>query len=402
MSYLDPRGGYASGDRSSDPDVPAAPVPFAPGAPGASGADPVDGAGWDGDGSRNGTGEIRRPASLEDIETTGPWRTGEPQRTDPPELTDGSPPVDQAPPWHEGTAETSTSQAEWEAGPRRPGRRRAGRDGKAVSSRAGRNLPAAIAVGTSLGLVVLASLLLYKPALLGVIIVAAGVGIWEMVRALKVTGANPPMIPLIAGGVLITGLAWYSGPDALLLGLLATILAAIVWRIADGAAAFRRDLTASILIAVYVPFLLGFGVLLAEPDDGKYRVLAAVLAVVLSDTGGYAAGVFFGKHAMAPTISPKKSWEGFGGSVTAAAVGSSIFLYFALDVPFYWGLVFGAVIAAVAVCGDLAESMLKRDLGIKDMSHLLPGHGGLMDRLDSILFAVPTAYLLLALIAPPR
>jgi phosphatidate cytidylyltransferase len=121
----------------------------------------------------------------------------------------------------------------------------------------------------------------------------------------------------------------------------------------------------------------------------------------LSDTGGYAAGVFLGKHPMAPTISPKKSWEGFGGSVVAAAGGSAVVLYLWLDVAFYWGLLFGAAIAVVAVLGDLAESMLKRDLRIKDMSQLLPGHGGLMDRLDSILFAVPTAYLLLTLIAPP-
>jgi phosphatidate cytidylyltransferase len=123
--------------------------------------------------------------------------------------------------------------------------------------------------------------------------------------------------------------------------------------------------------------------------------------VVLSDTGGYAAGVFFGKHPMAPTISPKKSWEGFAGSVTAAALGSAGLLYFLLDVPFYWGLLFGAVISVVAVLGDLAESMLKRDIGIKDMSNLLPGHGGVMDRLDSILFAVPAAFLLLSIIASP-
>jgi phosphatidate cytidylyltransferase len=164
----------------------------------------------------------------------------------------------------------------------------------------------------------------------------------------------------------------------------------------------RRDLTASVLIAVYVPFLLAFGVLLVEPDDGVWRVLSALIAVVLSDTGGYAAGVFFGKRPMAPTISPKKSWEGFAGSLLAAAIGSALVFFFALHAPFYWGLVYGTAIAAAAVTGDLAESMLKRDIGIKDMSRLLPGHGGLMDRLDSILFAVPTAYLLLSLLAPPR
>jgi phosphatidate cytidylyltransferase len=383
MSYLDPRGGYtsSSGDRSSDPD---APPPYAFGVPGGDDPDP-DAGHRRPDDTASGAGELRRPASLEDVEAAGGYPA-------------------HGPAWNDATAATSTSQAEWQlaAGPRGPGRRRAGRDGKAVSSRAGRNLPAAIAVGASLGLVLLASLLIYPAALLGLIVLAASVGIWEMVRALKVTGANPPLVPLIAGGVLMTGLAWYAGPDALILGLVVTILAAIVWRIADGREAFRRDLTASILIAVYVPFLLGFGVLLVAPDDGTLRVLATMLAVVLSDTGGYAAGVFFGKHPMAPKLSPKKTWEGFAGSVAAAAVGSAVFLYFALGVPFYWGLVFGAVIAGVAVCGDLAESMLKRDLGIKDMSHLLPGHGGLMDRLDSILFAVPTAYLLLSLIAPPR
>ena len=160
--------------------------------------------------------------------------------------------------------------------------------------------------------------------------------------------------------------------------------------------AIQRDLTAAALIAVYVPFLLGFAALLAAArrraaaDRGRRWP-----AVVLSDTGGYAAGVFFGKHPMAPSISPKKSWEGFAGSVLAAAVGSALLLWLLLDVAPWWGALFGVVVSIAAVLGDLAESMIKRDLGIKDMSNLLPGHGGLMDRLDSILFAVPTAYLLL-------
>ncbi|MCA2215182.1 phosphatidate cytidylyltransferase [Jidongwangia harbinensis] len=358
MSYLDPRSGPTpSGDRPSDRDAPA---PYA--------------AYWvpESDAGTNGAG------------------------------ADGPPYRPAAPPWDAPNAATSTSEAEYHlaAGPKGPGRRRASGDGKA-RGRAGRNLPAAIAVGLSLCLVVLASLVVWKEAFLGVIAIAAGVGVWEMCRALRTTGAHPPLIPLLAGTVLMTGLAWYSGEDGVVLGLVVTVLAAVLWRLADRPAHVRQDLTASMLIAVYVPFLLSFGVLLSLPDDGDWRVLCTLLAVVLSDTGGYAAGVFFGRHAMAPRISPKKSWEGFAGSVTAAAVGSSLLLYFLLDVPFYWGLVFGAVISVVAVLGDLAESMLKRDLAIKDMSRLLPGHGGLMDRLDSILFAVPTAYLLLSLVAPP-
>jgi phosphatidate cytidylyltransferase len=295
--------------------------------------------------------------------------------------------------------EPPPSAPEPEAARRGPGRRRAtGKPG----GRAGRNLPAAIGVGLGLVLLVLLSLAVWPPAFLGVIGVAACVGVWETTRALRASGADAPLIPLLAGAVLMTGLTRYGGPDALVLALAATVLAAIVWRIADGAAAFRRDLTASILVAVYVPFLLSFAVLLQQPDaegDGQWRVLCTLLAVVLSDTGGYAVGVFLGKHKMAPSISPGKTWEGFAGSIGAAAIGSGLLLYFLLDIQIYWGLLFGAVISVVAVVGDLGESMLKRDLGVKDMSNLLPGHGGLMDRLDSILFAVPTAYLLFALIA---
>ncbi|SDT77748.1 phosphatidate cytidylyltransferase [Actinoplanes derwentensis] len=281
------------------------------------------------------------------------------------------------------------------------GRRRAGRGRKPQGGgRAGRNLPAAIAVGVSLGLVVLASLLIEPMALLAVLVVASGIGAWEMTRALAGTGARPPLIPLVAGSVVMTALAWYEGADALFLGLLATIGAASLWRLADGVAAVRRDFTPSVLIAVYVPFLLSFAAMLVQMDDGPLRVICTLVAVVLSDTGGYAAGVFLGKHPMAPKISPKKSWEGFAGSVTAAAIGSAALLFFLLEVPVHWGLLFGALMSVVAVLGDLAESMLKRDLGVKDMSNLLPGHGGLMDRLDSIVFAVPTAYLLFSIIAP--
>ncbi|MFI5931256.1 phosphatidate cytidylyltransferase [Actinoplanes sp. NPDC051494] len=384
MSYLEPRGGHPStGGSASGPSD--APHPYA-------GYNPpteriVD---------QPGRGaQAPRPEDLS-------WGT--------PAAAPG--PAVPEPAWAAPAAATSTSQAEWElttaeaaaeAVRRGPGKRRAGRDGKPAkpNGRAGRNLPAAIAVGTGMVLVVFVSLFVWPPAFLGVIGVAVGVGIWEMVRALKAAGANPPLIPLLAGGLLMAGLAWFEGPDALQLGLIATLLATLVWRFSEHKAGFLRDMGIAALITVYVPLLLGFGLLLVKPDDGASRVLCTLLAVVLSDTGGYAAGVFFGKHPMAPAISPKKSWEGFGGSVLAASAGSSLLLYFLLDVPFYWGALFGAVISVAAVIGDLAESMLKRDIKIKDMSNLLPGHGGLMDRLDSILFAVPAAYLLLSIIAPP-
>ncbi|MCX5070706.1 phosphatidate cytidylyltransferase [Micromonospora lupini] len=289
---------------------------------------------------------------------------------------------------------------------RRPrGRRRASLDRPATqqvgTGRAGRNLPAAIGVGLGLGALIVVPLVFYPLAFLPVIAAAIAVGIWEMARAVRRSGAHPPLVPLLAGGVLTIGLAWFAGPDALSLGLLVTVLGTMIWRLGDGPAGFQRDLTAATLIAVYVPFLGGFAALLAAaPDDGRLRILATLIAVVLSDTGGYAAGVSFGRHPMAPSISPKKSWEGFAGSVTAAALGSALLLWLMFEVAPWWGAVFGVAVSCAAVLGDLAESMIKRDLGVKDMSNLLPGHGGLMDRLDSILFAVPTAYLLLAIFVP--
>ncbi|MEU7585140.1 phosphatidate cytidylyltransferase [Micromonospora sp. NPDC049230] len=289
---------------------------------------------------------------------------------------------------------------------RRPkGRRRASADRPATqqlgNGRAGRNLPAAIGVGLGLGALIVVPLIFYPLAFLPVIAAAVAVGSWEMARAVRRSGAHPPLVPLLAGGVLTVGLAWFAGPDALSLGLLVTVLGTMIWRLGDGPAGFQRDVTAATLIAVYVPFLAGFAALLAAaPDDGWMRILATLIAVVLSDTGGYAAGVSFGRHPMAPSISPKKSWEGFAGSVTAAALGSALLLWLMFEVAPWWGALFGVAVSCAAVLGDLAESMIKRDLGVKDMSNLLPGHGGLMDRLDSILFAVPTAYLLLAIFVP--
>ncbi|RIV40729.1 phosphatidate cytidylyltransferase [Micromonospora radicis] len=288
-------------------------------------------------------------------------------------------------------------------GKRHRGRRRAGagRPPGGKPGRGGRDLPAAISVGVCLGAAVLLPLFLYTPAFLLVLAAAFGVGIWEMSRAVRRAGAVVPLIPLVVGGVLTVTIAWFGGLDALLLGLLVTVAGTLVWRLGDGTANLRRDMTAATLIAVYVPFLGGFAALLASsPEDGALRVLVTLVAVVLSDTGGYAAGANFGKHPMAPTISPKKSWEGLAGSVGAAALGSALLLWLLFDVAPWWGAVFGVAVSAAAILGDLAESMIKRDLGVKDMSNLLPGHGGLMDRLDSVLFAVPTAYLLLVIFVP--
>ncbi|MFV2106695.1 MULTISPECIES: phosphatidate cytidylyltransferase [unclassified Micromonospora] len=289
-------------------------------------------------------------------------------------------------------------------GSRRAGQNPSGETGNASPAAdrrpsAGRDLPAAIGVGLGLVVVVLGSLFLWRPAFLVVLLAAVSLGTWEMIRAVRTSGARPPMTPLLAGGALMSVLAWRIGPDALALGLLVTVLAMLIWRLGDGPSGYQRDAATATLITVYVPFLGGFAALLASRPDGDLQILVTLAAVILSDTGGYAAGVFYGRHRMAPTISPKKSWEGFAGSVAAAGIGSAVLLFLLLDVMPLWGALFGVAVSVAAVLGDLGESMLKRDLGVKDMSNLLPGHGGLMDRLDSILFALPVSYLVLSLIA---
>jgi phosphatidate cytidylyltransferase len=168
----------------------------------------------------------------------------------------------------------------------------------------------------------------------------------------------------------------------------------------DPALRALRSASLSVFTAVYVPFLAGFCVLLAAPPDGTRRVTAFIATVVCSDVGGFAAGVLVGRHPLAPSVSPKKSWEGLGGSVLACVVGGALLVSLLLHQAAWKGLVYGVAVALAATAGDLAESLIKRDLGVKDMGHLLPGHGGVMDRLDSLLVTAPVAWLLLSALAP--
>jgi phosphatidate cytidylyltransferase len=266
--------------------------------------------------------------------------------------------------------------------------------------RAGRNLGQAIGVGVGLGAVILASLLIYRPGFLGVLLAAVLVAVVELTRALHAGGFRPPLVPLLVGTVAMEVLAWTRGPTGLVTGFLLTALAVVLWRLAPGPAGYLKDTSAGVLVALYVPLLAGFAVLLLVPDDGVARVLAFIAAVVCNDVGGYAAGVLFGKHPMAPSISPKKSWEGMAGSMAACVLLGTLLLTFTFHAPWWGGVIYGVAIAASATIGDLGESLIKRSLGIKDMGNLLPGHGGLMDRLDSLLPSAAVAYLLLSVLAP--
>lgn len=266
----------------------------------------------------------------------------------------------------------------------------------AQHGRAGRDVRAATMVGIGLGVLVLASLLLWPPAFVALVAVAALVAVWELSTALAVRDVRVPMVPVLLGSVLMVAAGYAGGPETLVVALGLTVVAVIVWRLGEQSAGYIRDTTAGVFVAMYVPFLAGFAVLLLRPEDGHLRVLAVLIVAVASDTGGYLAGVFLGRHVMAPTVSPKKSWEGFAGSVAVGALAGVGTVVVMLDGTWWAGLIFGLAGVAAATLGDLGESMIKRDLGIKDMSSLLPGHGGLMDRVDSLLTTLPIGWLVLS------
>jgi phosphatidate cytidylyltransferase len=269
-----------------------------------------------------------------------------------------------------------------------------------ATGRAGRDMAAAIGVGLGLGVVILAALLIWRPAFLLVVTVAVLISIVELSGALERGGHRPPRPPVLVGAVAMVALAWTRGASGLVVAFLLTVFAVLLWRLGDGPVGYLRDASAAVLVALYVPLLAGFAVLLLVPDDGVARVLAFIATVVCSDVGGFAAGVLFGKHPMAPTVSPKKSWEGFAGSVTACVLIGTLLVTLTFHGPWWGGALFGVAIALTATLGDLGESLIKRDLGIKDMGNLLPGHGGLMDRMDSLLPSAAVAYLILSLVAP--
>jgi phosphatidate cytidylyltransferase len=268
-------------------------------------------------------------------------------------------------------------------------------------TRAGRNLWAAIGVGLALGVVVLVALYVWKPAFVAVILAAAVLGVWELTHAFAADRIRVPVVPLAVGAAAIVVSAYAGGSEAMLVALALTVLAVMLWRAPENPKGYVRDVTASTFAALYVPFLAGFAALMLRDDDGADRVVVFIALVVLSDVGGYVAGVLFGRHPMAPTVSPKKSWEGLGGSALFCAAGGAATFPTLLDGAAAWqGAVVGLAVMVTATLGDLGESMIKRDLGIKDMGSLLPGHGGIMDRLDSLLPAAPVAYLLFSWLVP--
>ncbi|WP_221584188.1 phosphatidate cytidylyltransferase [Microbacterium sp. G2-8] len=277
-----------------------------------------------------------------------------------------------------------------------------------IKNRTGRDLFAAIGVGVIAGGGVLASLLFVKWVFAILAVGIAALGVFEFARALQARGRRIDIIPQLIGTVIIITAAFWFPSAVHWTSLFMTLALVIVWRVLiqmsarDGRiyASIFSDIIVGCFIPLYVPFLASSALVLARQDDGELWVLAFLLVVVAADTAAYASGLAFGRHKLAPRISPGKTWEGFAGAVVVSAVAGALTGEFMLGIPWWAGVLFAFVIVGSATMGDLGESMIKRDLGLKDMSSWLPGHGGVLDRLDSILPSAVFALALFHLLSP--
>lgn len=267
-------------------------------------------------------------------------------------------------------------------------------------SRAGRNLPAAIAVGILLGGVAIVTLFTVKATFLLYVGILVSLALWELRHALGSRGIHLPLVPIAAGGVAMVTLGYWTQARWALGAAGLTAIAVLAWRLSGGPAGYVRDATAGIFAMTYLPLAAVFVALMLAEPDGDWRALLFLILTVCSDTGGYLAGILVGKHPMVPSISPKKTWEGLGGSIVLCLAAGTIVLPRLLGGHVWQGVLLGLAAVAAASLGDLVESAIKRDLDIKDMGHLLPGHGGIMERLDSLLVMAPVIWLLLAVFIP--
>ncbi|MBF4462178.1 phosphatidate cytidylyltransferase [Rathayibacter sp. VKM Ac-2878] len=271
-----------------------------------------------------------------------------------------------------------------------------------LTARSGRNLVSATAIGLVGGGAMVVSLLVVKElfmVLAGVLVLFAAL---ELSNALRHAGRDIPRIPTGVVAVVAVPAAYYGGIAGAWFAVLGGSALVGLWRLGEQlfrqTTSSRRDLVLDLelgaFVQSYVTFLGAFAIRLVAEPGGQLWTLSFLVLVIVVDTGAYASGLTWGRHPMAPRISPKKTWEGFAGAGAAGIVAGILLAVLLLGQPWWVGAVFGAVILLTATLGDLAESLIKRDIGIKDMSSWLPGHGGVLDRLDSILPSAAAAYVL--------
>lgn len=268
----------------------------------------------------------------------------------------------------------------------------------AINKRAGRKLLPSILVSLSLLALIFGSITLEPKLFLALICVVIMLGVRELTHAYRAGGIELPDLPLMIAALIILLASWFGGTQGLAVstGLIFPVLMVLLLAISQKD--FIKRSTSAIFAVFYLAVLGGFILLLANNDAGGKRILALVILISCNDTFAYFAGVLFGKHKLVPNISPKKSWEGLIGGLIASLIGGALVFHLAFETAWYVGCAIGAMTVVTATCGDLIESAIKRDLAIKDMSNLLPGHGGIMDRLDSALFTAPALWFAFELI----
>jgi len=261
----------------------------------------------------------------------------------------------------------------------------------------GRNLPLAVGSAVLFAVLFLGSALVSKWALLSFIALAVVIAVLELDAALRTTAARPPTAVVLVAGLAMLAGAFVYGARGQLAAVIVMVLAVLAWTLADRSdPAPLQSAGSGLLIGMWVPFLASFLALLLRRPDGQWYVILTVLLTAASDIFAYAVGYRFGRHKLAPAVSPGKTWEGVVGGMLGAMLVAAIagpLLIGRLAVGHAVAL--GALVAIVAVIGDLAESAVKRSLGVKDLGRLLPGHGGMMDRVDAMLFTLPVAHLVL-------
>ena len=269
---------------------------------------------------------------------------------------------------------------------------------EAINKKAGRKLVPSIVVGLSLLGLIWFSLSVYKELFLVVLATAVVLGIREIVRAFNSRSIpiSFPSLSIVAIGLL--GAAWIDGIAGLAIATAISFPILLIRLLLNGPEGFVGKATATTFTLLYLPFLAGFLILLATPSNGFQRVMTFVVLVGCNDTFGYFVGVLFGKHPLVPTISPKKTWEGLAGSVVFTIIGGCLAFHYIMNMHWWIGIIVGLMIVFTATCGDLIESAMKRDLSLKDMGTLLPGHGGMLDRLDSVVLSAPAMWLALELV----
>lgn len=270
----------------------------------------------------------------------------------------------------------------------------------APSPRSGRNLPAAIGIGLLLGGLVVGTLFLAEPLFIVVVITAMAWGAVELYRAAGATEARirRGVMSAVVGIIAVLLAAALAGATGMMLAFAAAFLIGAVLRLRGGPDGYLADIGLLSFTLAYLGVLPGFVMLLLRHADGQEWVFVFIALTVANDVGGYAVGALFGRHKVAPALSPSKSWEGLVGSLIAqVAVGCWLFPAL-LGLPWWLGGIVGVLLTAVATTGDVLESAIKRDAGVKDSGNSLPGHGGILDRLDSLLPNAAAAYLIVVLL----